>query len=84
MSAQKKPPLKLTHAQLAQARVIAKGKRIKDIRRLLDEYGGTVGNWVKKSSQPLIIENRLAEIHWYEHQGIGRVEEKIKWLDYES
>lgn len=84
MSAPKKHPLKLTRSQLAQARVIAKGKRIKDIHCLLNEYGGTAGNWVKKSSRPLIIENRLAEIHWYEHQGIGRVEEKIKWLDYES
>lgn len=81
MPASRKQPLKLTRSQLAQARIIAKGKRIKDLQRLLNEYGGVAGKWVKKSSQPFMLENKLAEVHWYEHQGLGRVEEKIKWLD---
>jgi hypothetical protein len=81
MPAERKRPLKLTRSQLAQARVIAKGKKIKDIQRLLNEYGGAAGKWLKKSSQPFLIENRLAEIYWYEHHSIGRVEEKIKWLN---
>lgn len=71
----------LTRQQLAQARVIARGRKIKDLNRLLAEYGGTARHWVKKSSQPFLIDNRLVEVHWYEHQGIGRVEAKIKWLD---
>lgn len=81
MPAQRKQPLKLTKSQLAQARVIAKGKKIKDVQRLLNEYGGTVSKWGKKSSQPLMIDTRLIEVHWYEHPGMGRVEEKIKWLE---
>jgi hypothetical protein len=74
-------PPKLIRTQLAQSRVIAKGTKIRDIQRLLAEYGGLAGKWVKKSSPPLMIESRLAEVHWYEHPGIGRVEQKVKWLD---
>jgi hypothetical protein len=81
MSDQENQPPKLTRRQLAQSRVIAKGSRIRDIQRLLNEYGGTVSRWVKKSSPPLMIADKMAEVHWYEHTGIGRVEEKIKWLE---
>jgi len=81
MSAQRDQFPQPTKQQLAQSRVIAKGRKIRDINRLLNEYGGIANKWAKKSSQPLLIENRLAEVHWYEHPGIGRVEEKIKWLD---
>jgi hypothetical protein len=81
MSDQENQPPKLTRQQLAQSRIIAKGTRIRDVQRLLNDYGGTASKWVKKSSPPLMIENRPAEVHWYEHPGIGRVEEKIKWLD---
>jgi hypothetical protein len=34
---------------LSQARVIAKGKRIRNIQRLVAEYGGRASQWVKKS-----------------------------------
>jgi hypothetical protein len=81
MPEQYEGPPKLTRRQLSQSRVIAKGKRIKDVQRLVEEYGGITRNWMKKSSPPLFIEGKLAEIHWYEHQSIGRFEEKIKWLD---
>ncbi len=81
MSEQKEPLPKLTKQQLAQSRVIAKGMRIRAINQLLKEYGGSAKRWAKKSSQPFVFENRLVELHWYEHHGIGRVEEKIKWLD---
>ncbi len=74
-------PPELTREQLSQSRVIARGRGIRDIHRLLQEYGGTVKGWIKKSSPPMTIEGRAAEIHWYEHHGIGRCEEKIKWLD---
>lgn len=73
-------PPKLSKRQLSQSRIIAKGRRIKDLNRLLETYGGTAQSWLKKSSPPLLVQNRPAEIHWYEHQGLGRVEEKIKWL----
>lgn len=81
MSEQKEQSPKLTKQQLAQSRIIAKGMKIKEINRLLKEYGGTAKKWVKKSSQPFMAEGRFAEVHWYEHQGIGRVEEKVKWID---
>jgi hypothetical protein len=37
---------------LAQSRIIAKGNRIRDVRRLVETYGGTPSKWVKKSSPP--------------------------------
>jgi hypothetical protein len=68
----------LTPHMLAQSRVIAKGKRIRDVQRLLADYGGTVSQWVKKSSPPFEISGLIYEYHWYEHAGIGRVEVKRK------
>ena len=63
---------------LAQARVIAKGKRIRDVRRLVGTYGGKASKWVKKSSPPFDVEGERYEYHWYEHPGIGKVELKVK------
>ncbi|MGH7170917.1 MAG: hypothetical protein ACRELG_11615 [Gemmataceae bacterium] len=71
----------LTKEQLSNSRVIARGRGIREIGRLVGQYGGTIKGWTKKSTQPLTIAGRPAEVHWYEHHGIGRVEEKIKWLD---
>lgn len=73
------PPL--TGQQLSQARVIARGKRIRDVDRLVKDYGGTARNWMKKSTQPFFWQDYLIEVHWYEHHRIGRFEEKVKWLD---
>ena len=42
--------VKLTRRILSEARVIAKGKRIRDVRRLVAQYGGRASKWVKKSS----------------------------------
>lgn len=70
----------LTKEQLSQARVIAKGRRIRDWKRLVEQYGGLGKNWVKKSSSPFFWQDRLIEIHWYEQHGIGRFEMKMKRL----
>jgi len=35
---------------IAQSRVIAKGRRIRDLPRLAEKYGGTPSKWTKKSS----------------------------------
>jgi predicted RNase H-like HicB family nuclease len=70
--------LKLSRRMLAQARVIAKGKRIRDCGRLVASYGGRPSQWVKKSSPPFEINGERFEYHWYEHPGIGRVEVKQK------
>lgn len=72
---------KLTRKQLSQARVIAKGRKIRDIERLVTEYGGAGKGWVKKSTQPFYWDGHLVEIHWYEHQSLGRFEEKAKQLE---
>lgn len=70
--------IELTKELIAQSRVIAKGKRIRDIQRLVDLYGGRPSQWVKKSSPAFEKEGTLYEYHWYEHYGIGRFETKLK------
>jgi len=63
---------------LSQARVIAKGNRIRDIRRLAETYGGKPSMWVKKSSPRFETAGYQYEYHWYECPNIGRVEIKRK------
>jgi hypothetical protein len=63
---------------IAQSRVIARGKRIRDIQRLVKTYGGKPSQWVKKSGPPFEMAGRLYEYHWYEHPDMGRVEVKQK------
>ena len=74
-------PIKLSREMLAQSRVIAKGRAIRDLDRLLRQYGGRAKHWVKKSTAIIWLNGRRAEVHWYEHRGIGRVELKVKWID---
>ena len=61
---------------LAHARIIAKGKRIRDVHRLVARYGGRPSQWVKKSSPSFEIAGQHFEYHWYECPGIGKVELK--------
>lgn len=63
---------------LAEARVIAKGKRIRDVGHLVARYGGRPSKWVKKSGPCFEIAGEHFEYHWYEHPGIGKVELKRK------
>ena len=69
-------PVKLTRPLLAQSRVIAKGKHIREVKRLVAQYGGRASKWVKKSSPQIQIGSKKIEYHWYEHSGIGRFEVK--------
>jgi hypothetical protein len=62
---------------IAQSRVIAKGKRVRDVRRLVETYGGKSSKWVKKSSARFDMDVQQYEYHWYEHPGIGRIELKL-------
>jgi hypothetical protein len=55
--------VKLSREMLAQARVIAKGRRIRDIRRQVAGYGERPSQWVKKSSPRFEIESELFEYH---------------------
>jgi hypothetical protein len=63
---------------LAQGRVIAKGKRIRDVHRLVRRYGGIPSGWVKKSSPVFDSGSQEFEYHWYEYPGIGKFELKRK------
>ncbi len=74
-------PINLTRTVIAQSRMIAKGRGIRDVNRLVKEYGGKQARWIKKSSAVVTIDGRPCEIHWYECHGIGRVEAKYVWLD---
>ena len=64
---------KLTRKMLSEARVIARGRNIDKIGKLVEKFGGQAKNWVKKST---LDSSTGMEIHWYEHPGIGRVGEK--------
>lgn len=68
----------LTQQMISQSRVIAKGKRIRDVQRLVNSYGGIKSKWVKKSSPAFEIAGHFYEYHWYEHRGLGRFEIKRK------
>jgi hypothetical protein len=68
----------LTKELIAHSRMIAKGRGIRDLKRLLEDYGGKSSMWTKKSSPPVEIDGDVYEYHWYEHHGIGRFEVKIK------
>ncbi|NOT62705.1 MAG: hypothetical protein HOP19_21060 [Acidobacteria bacterium] len=61
----------------AQSRVIAKGQRIRDVKRLVATYGGRASKWVKKSSPRVELDGEQFEYHWYEYTGIGLVEVKL-------
>jgi len=53
----------LTSRILAQSRVIAKGRRIRDCRRLIETYGGKASSWVKKSSPRFVMGTNQYEYH---------------------
>lgn len=60
--------------------VVARGRGIRERRRLLRAYGP--GHWRKLKGFAMIRLDRatvhVAEIHWYEADGVGRREFKIK------
>ena len=45
----------LTKELIAHSRIIAKGRRIRDLRRLIQDYGGKPSMWTKKSSPPVTV-----------------------------
>ncbi|MFH0730519.1 MAG: hypothetical protein V2B19_29765 [Pseudomonadota bacterium] len=64
----------LTRDLIAHSRVIAKGRGIRELNRLVKDYGGKPLMWTKKSSPTVDIDGEAYEYHWYEQQGIGRFE----------
>ena len=57
-------PVKLTSRILSQSRVIAKGQHIREVNRLVAQYGGKASQWVKKSSPQIEIAGKKIEYHW--------------------
>ena len=67
---------------ISRVEVIAEGRGIREYARLVEQYGGR--NW-KKCKGIALVEAfeapSLAEIHWYECHGVGKVKMKVKrWL----
>jgi hypothetical protein len=70
------PRIALTKHMLSQSRVIARGRGIRGVARLVRAYGGNAGTWTKRSTRPLSDQSGRFEYHWYEHHGVGRFEIK--------
>ena len=66
--------------RIRQQETFASGNAIREIARLLKVYGN--GRWRKRKGIATVeLTNgslRRAELHWYEAQGIGRKELRIK------
>jgi len=69
--------------EIANVETIAQGSGIRELSLLRKQYG--LGNWRKKKGVAQIRlpdgSTAMAEVHWYEAHGIGKVKFKIKeWL----
>jgi hypothetical protein len=66
--------------RLRHVRTIARGRKIRELRRLRKAYG--TGAWRKRKGIATIRlldgASRTAELHWYEAHGVGRKEFKVK------
>jgi hypothetical protein len=66
--------------EIREVETIAVGRGIRELRRLVREYG--LGLWRKRKGVATLElrtgEIRRAEVHWYEAHGIGRREIKFK------
>ena len=70
--------------EITDVETIARGRGIREVRRLNRVYGRS--NWRKLKGNAMIRfrngNSRLAELHWYEGHGVGKVEFKRKrYLD---
>ena len=71
-------------SDITDIELIAEGSGIRNLSSLKRQFGGK--NWRKKKGKVYIEDEigqrRLAEVHWYEAHGVGRVKLKIKrYLD---
>jgi hypothetical protein len=69
--------------EICAIETIAEGHGIRELALLRQRYGE--GNWRKRKGIAIVEmsngENKMAEVHWYEAHGIGKVKMKIKrWL----
>lgn len=58
------------------------GRKIDDIDRLVDEYNCDEAGWHKEKARYQVYDEhdeiRKIELHWYQHEDIGKVEFKVK------
>lgn len=69
--------------EIANVETIAQGSGIRELSLLRKQYG--LGNWRKKKGVAQVRlpdgSTAMAEVHWYEAHGIGKVKFKVKeWL----
>jgi hypothetical protein len=69
--------------EISAIETIAQGNGIYELALLRHRYGQ--GNWYKRKGLAMIElpsgERKIAEVHWYEAHGIGKVKMKVKrWL----
>ena len=69
--------------RLEHVESIAEGQGIRELAALRERYGP--GNWKKKKGVAKVLLDdgitALAEVHWYEAHGVGKVKMKVKkWL----
>ena len=57
--------------------VIARGRGIRDVRYLMERFGGRVDQWRKMKGFGE-LDGVTREVHWYEAQGLGKFLGKIK------
>jgi hypothetical protein len=64
--------------EIFEIEIIAVGSSIRELPRLRKQYGGR--RWRKLKGKAYVLKQDravLAEVHWYECTGIGKVEEKV-------
>ena len=69
--------------KIESVETIAEGSGIRELSKLREQFGQ--GNWKKKKGIATVRDEAgatgLAEIHWYEAHGIGKVKMKVKrWI----
>lgn len=68
--------------QIENVETIARGRGIRQLHQLHNEFGGK--NWRKMKGESFVkLRNGKlyrAELHWYEAHGIGKVKVKVKRL----
>lgn len=69
--------------EITAVETIAEGRGIRELSALRQRFGGV--NWKKKKGIARVQlpdgAYALAEVHWYEAHGIGKVKMKVKrWL----
>jgi hypothetical protein len=66
--------------EITQVELIASGTGVRERVRLSKKYGQSRWRKLKGVARVRLMDGtvRLAEIHWYEGHGIGKVEYKLK------